>query len=159
MFYKQRVLANCCFQKLAKRRARSVIRLHAQVISTVVESVVPVSVPQPAGPGRAGPGPTRPHLAVRPGPGRVGRAGRAGPGRVGQLPAPGRASERDRRQGFGAHDRAGLRHSTGGRASERDQASAHTTGPGFGTPLAQLIPRRRIRLCRRFPRFLQLSPS
>ena len=69
------------------------------------------------------------------------------------------ASEHDRRQGFGAHDRAGLRHATGGRASERDQVSAHTTGPGFGTPLAQLIPRRRIGLCRRFPRFLQLSPS
>ena len=83
---------------------------------------------------------------------------RAGPGRAGPLPAPCRASERDRRQGFGAHDRAGLRHATGGRASERDQASAHTTGPGFGTPLAQLIPRKRIGLCRRFPRFLQLSP-
>ena len=108
-----------------------VIRLHAQVISTVVESVFPVSLPPPA---------------------------RAGPGRAGQLPALGRASERDRRQGFGAHDRAGLRQATGGRASERDQASAHTTGPGFGTPLAQLIPRRRIGLCRRFPRFLQLSP-
>ena len=80
------------------------------------------------------------------------------PGRAGQLPAPGRASQRDRRQGFGAHDRAGLRHATGGRASERDQASAQTTGPGFGTPLAQLIPHRRIGLCRRFPRFLQLSP-
>ena len=61
-------------------------------------------------------------------------------GRAGQLPAPGRASERDRGQGFGAHNRAGLRHATGGRASERDQASAHTTGPGFGTPLAKLIP-------------------
>ena len=82
----------------------------------------------------------------------------AGPGRAGQLPAPGRASERDRQQCFGAHDRAGLRHATGGRASERDEASAHTTGPGFGTPLAQLIPRRRIGFCRRFPRFLQLSP-
>ena len=98
-----------CFQKLAKRRGRSVIRLHAQVISTVVESYFPISVPAPD--------------------------------RAGQLPAPGRASERDRRQSFGAHDRAGLRHATGGRASERDQASAHTTGPGFGTPLAQLIPR------------------
>ena len=84
--------------------------------------------------------------------------GRSGPGRAGQLPAPGRASERDRRQGFGAHDRARFRHATGGRASERDQASAHTTGPGFGTQIAQLIPRRRIGLCRRFPRFLQLSP-
>ena len=107
-----------CFQKLAKRRDRSVIRLRAQVISTVVESVFPVSLPQPP---RAGPR-------------------RAGPGRAVQLPAPGRALERDRRQGFGAHDRAGLRHATGGRAPERDQASAHTTGPGFGTPLAQLIP-------------------
>ena len=108
----------------------------------------------------AGPGRTGPHLAVRPGRAAPGRAGpgRAGPGRAGQLPAPGRASERHRRQGFGAHDRAGLRHATGGRASERDQASAHTTGPGFGTPLAQLIPRRRIGLCRRFPRFIQLSP-
>ena len=84
--------------------------------------------------------------------------GRAAPGRAGQLTAPGRASERDRRQGFGAHERAGLRHATAGRASERDQASAHTTWPGFGTPLAQLIPRRRIGLCGRFPRFLQLSP-
>ena len=47
-----------CFQKLAKRRARSVIRLHAQVISTVVESVFPVSLPPPAraGPRRAAPG-------------------------------------------------------------------------------------------------------
>ena len=40
------------FQKLAKRRARSVIRLHAQVISSVVESVFPVSLPPRA---RAGP--------------------------------------------------------------------------------------------------------
>ena len=97
--------------------------------------------------------PSFPSLSLsHPGPGR------AGPGRAVQLPAPGRALERDRRQGFGAHDRAGLRHATGGRAPERDQASAHTTGPGFGTPLAQLIPRRRIGLCRRFPRFLQLSP-
>ena len=129
----------------AKRRARSVIRLHAQVIFTVVESVFPVSLPPQARarPGCAGPGWTGPHLAVRP--------GRAGPGRAGQLPAPGRASERDRRQGFGAHDRAGLRHATGGRASERDQASAHTTGPGFGTPLAQLIPRKRIGLSRFSP--------
>ena len=55
-------------------------------------------------------------------------------------------------------DRAGLGHATGGRAPERDQASAHTTGPGFGTPLAQLMPRRRIGLCRRFPRFLQQLP-
>ena len=97
--------------------------------------------------------PSFPSLSLRrPGPGR------SGPGRAGQLPAPGRASERDRRQGFGAHDRARFRHATGGRASERDQASAHTTGLGFGTPIAQLIPRRRIGLCRRFPRFLQLSP-
>ena len=107
-------------------------------IATVVESVFPVSLPPPAEPGLAG-------------------LGRAGPGRAGPLPAASRASERDRRQGFGAHDRAGLRHATGGRASERDQVSAHTTGPGFGTPLPQLIPRRRVGLCR-FPRFVQLSP-
>ena len=92
----------------------------------------------------------------RAGPGRAGPR-RAAPRRAAPLPAPGRASERDRRQGFGAHDRAGLRHATGGRASERDQASAHTTGPGCGTPLPQLIPRRRLGLCR-FPRFVQLSP-
>ena len=152
-------------------------------MSTVVESVFPVSLPPPAepggwqgrawpgraGPGRARPGRTGPYRTSpcgragpgRAGPGRAG-SGRAGPGpalprRAGPLPAPGRASERDRQQGFGAHDRAGLRHATGGRASERDQASAHTTGPGFGTPLAQLIPRRQIGLCR-FPRYLQLSP-
>ena len=115
--------------------------------------------PGRAGPGRAGPGRAGPGRAGpgRAGPGRAG-PGRAGPGRPGQLPAPGRVSERVRREGFGAYDRAGLRRATGGRASERDQASAHTTGPGFGTPLAQLIPRRRIGLCRRFPRFLQLSP-
>ena len=116
----------------------------------------PSAGPGRAQPGRAGPGRTGPHLAVRPGRAGPGRAwpGRAGPGRAGQLPAPGRASERDRRQGFGAHDRAGLRHATDGRASERDHASAHTTGSGFGMALAQLIPRRRIGLCRRFPRFL-----
>ena len=95
--------------------------------------------------------PSFPSLSLRrPGPGR------AGPGRADQLPALGRASERDRRQGFGAHDRAGLRHATGGRASERDQASAHTTGPGFGTPLAQLIPRRRIRT---LSSFSSISPT
>ena len=110
--------------------------------------------PGRAGPGRAGPGRAGPGRA---GPGRAG-PGRAGPGRAGQLPELGRASERDRRLGFGEHDLAGLRHATSGWASERDQASAHTTGPGFGTPLAQLIPRRRIGLSRRFPRFLQLSP-
>ena len=125
------------FPKVGKT-TRPVIRLYAQVISTVVESVFPVSLPPPAEPGRA-------------------RPGRAGPGRAGPLPAVGRASEGDRRQGFGAHDRAGLRHATGGRASERYQASAHTTGPGFGTPLPQLIPRRRVGLCR-FPPFVQLSP-
>ena len=101
----------------------------------------------------AGPDRTAPRRAAAPG-----RPRQAGPGRAGQLPAPGRALERDRQQGFGAHDRAGLRRATSGRASERDEASAHATGPGFGTPLAQLIPRRRIGLCRRFPRFLQLSP-
>ena len=121
------------FPKVGKT-TRPVIRLHAQVISTVVESVFPVSLPPPAEPCRAGPG-------------------RAWPGRAGPLSAAGRASERDQRQGFGAHDRAGLRHATGGRASERYQASAHTTGPGFGTPLPQLIPRRRDGLCR-FRRFV-----
>ena len=80
-------------------------------------------------------------------------AGCAGPGRGAPSPAAGRTTERDRRQCFGAHDRAGLRHATGCRASERDQASAHTTGPGFGTPLPQLIPRRPDGLCR-FPRFV-----
>ena len=132
--------------------------------------------PGRARPGRAGPGWIGPHLARgRAAPGRAG-ARRAVTGALpgfGTRPAArlrrtrpagfrhatgGRASEHDRRQGFGAHDRGGLRHATGGRASERDQASAHTTGPGFGTPLAQLIPSRRIGLCRRFPRFLQLSP-
>ena len=150
--------SSTCTSDLYRRRVR-------------LSRLSPSAGPGRARPGRAGPGRTGPHLAARPrgpgraGPGRPGRAGpgragpgRAGPGRAGQLPAPGRASERDRRQGFGAHDRAGLRHATGGRAPERDQASARTTGPGFGTPLAQLIPRRRIGLCRRFPRFLQLSP-
>ena len=125
------------FPKVGKT-TRPVIRLHAQVIATVVESVFPFSLPPPAEPGRAGPDV-------------------AGPGRAGPLPSDGRASERDQRQGFGAHDRAGLRHATGGRASERYQASAYTTGPGFGTPLPQLIPRRRVGH-RRFPRFVQLSP-
>ena len=125
------------FPKVGKT-TRAVIRLHSQVIATVVESVFPVSLPPPAKPGRAGPD-------------------LAGPGRAGPLPSAGRASERDQRQGFGAHDRDGLRHATGGRASERDQASAHTTGPGFGTPIPQLIPRRRVGLCR-FPRVVQLSP-
>ena len=83
-------------------------------------------------------------------------AGRDGPGRCAPLPAAGRTSERDRRQCFGAHDRAGLRHATGCRASERDQSSARTTGPGFCTPLPQLIPRRRVGLCR-FPRFVSKS--
>ena len=147
-----------CFQKLAKRRSRSVIRLHAQVISTVVESVFPVYIPPPAGPCPGWPRWARPDRTASRRAAGPGRACRAEPGRAGQLPAPGRASERDRRQGFGARDRAGLRHATGGRTSERDQASAHTTGPGFGTPLAQLIPRRRIGLCRCFPRFLQVSP-
>ena len=92
-------------------------------------------------------GPTGPHLAVRPG--RAGRAGRAGPGRAApgshRRPAgrrnatggkasahtrPGRASACDRRP-------AGLRNATGGKAS----AHTHTTGPGFGKPPAQLIPR------------------
>ena len=76
------------FPKVGKT-TRPVIRLHAQVISTVVESVFPVSLPPPAEPCRAGPG-------------------RAWPGRAGPLPAAGRASERDQRQGFGAHDRAGF---------------------------------------------------
>ena len=106
--------------------------------------------------GRAGPGRTGPHIGVRPR-----RAGPAAPGRAGPRRAvtgarPGfrtRPAARLRRTRPGR-----LRHATGGRASERDEASAHTTGPGFGTPLAQLIPRRRIGLCRRFPRFLQLSP-
>ena len=111
--------------------------------------------------GRAGPG----LAALGPaGPDRTSACGRAGPGR------PRRAGPRravtGARPGFGTRPAARLRrtrpgrlrHATGGRASERDEASAHTTGPGFGTPLAQLIPRRRIGLCRRFPRFLQLSP-
>ena len=135
--------------------------------------------PGRARPGRAGPGRTRAHLAVRPG--LAGPAAPAAPGRAAsgsyrarpgfgtrqaarlRRTRPGRASACDRRPGFGtrpgfgAHDRARFRHATGGRAQERDQASANTTGPGFGTPLAQLIPRRGIGLCRRFPRFLQLS--
>ena len=57
---------------------------------------------------------------------------RAGPGRAGQLPAPCRASERDRRQGFGAHDRpgfgmrpaAGLRNATRLRRTRPGQVSA-----------------------------------
>ena len=94
---------------MAKRRARSVIRLHAQVISSVVESVFPVSLPQPprAGPRRAGP--RRAVTGARPG--------------FGTRPAarlrrtqPGRALACDRRPGsgtrpdFGAHDRARFRH-------------------------------------------------
>ena len=74
----------------------------------------------------------------------------AGPGRAVTGARPGfgtRPAARLRRTRPGR-----LRHETGGLASERDPASAHTTGPGFGTPLAQLIPRRRIGLCR-FPRF------
>ena len=94
---------------MAKRRARSVIRLHAQVISTVVESVFPVSLPQPprAGPRRAGPRRavtgTRPGFGTRP----AARLRRT---------RPGRASACDRRPGsgtrqdFGAHDRARFRH-------------------------------------------------
>ena len=97
-----------CFQKLAKRYARSVIRLHAQVISTVVESVFPVSLPPPAW---AGPRRTGPRRAVT--------GGRPG---FGTRPAarlrrtrPGRTSACDRRPGFGtrpgfgAHDRARFR--------------------------------------------------
>ena len=123
------------FPKVGKT-TRPVIRLHSQVITTVVESVFPVSLPPPAMPGRAGPGRAGPRRAVT-----VGRPG------FGTRPAarlrrtrPGRASACDRR-----------------RASERDQASAHLTGPGFGTPLPQLIPRRRVGFSR-FPRFVQLSP-
>ena len=94
---------------MAKRRARSVIRLHAQVISTVVESVFPVSLPQPprAGPRRAGP--RRAVTGTRPGFGTrlAARLRRT---------RPGRASACDRRPGsgtrpdFGAHDRARFRH-------------------------------------------------
>ena len=144
------------FTKVGKMtRPVLVIRLHAQVISTVVESVFPVSLPPPAraGPGLAALGPA--------GPDRTSPRGRAAPGRAGA-----RRAVTGALPGFGTRPAArlrrtrpaGFRHATGGRASERDQASAHTTGPGFGTPLAQLIPRRRIGLCRRFPRFLQLSP-
>ena len=98
-----------CFQKLAKRRARSVNRLHAQVISTVVESVFPVSLPPPAWAGQRRAGLRRAVTGARPG--------------FGTRPAarlrrtrPGRASPCDRRpgsgtrQGFGAHDRARFRH-------------------------------------------------
>ena len=42
------------FPKVGKT-TRPVIRLHSQVIATVVESVFPVSLPPPAKPGRAGP--------------------------------------------------------------------------------------------------------
>ena len=92
-------------------------------------------------------------------------AGQAGPGRAG----PGRAGPRRAvtvgRPSFGTRPAARLRRTRPGRASacdrrrasERDQASAHLTGPGFGTPLPQLIPRRRVGFSR-FPRFVQLSP-
>ena len=134
-----------CTSDLYRRRVRL-----SRLCLSAGRAVPGLTALGPAGPDRTWP-------CGRAGPGRAG-PGRAGPGRPGQLPAPGRVSERVRREGFGAYDRAGLRRATGGRASERDQASAHTTGPGFGTPLAQLIPRRRIGLCRRFPRFLELSP-
>ena len=207
---------------------QSVICLHAQVISTVVESVFPVSLPPPAraGPGRADLYRRRvrlSRLSPSAGPGRAGprRAGRSlsndlilvvpyysrrlptgrhetagnfvetglkrnsrfpqlGNYRRSDFVVFGRASERDRRQGFGAHDRAGLRHATGGRSPparagpRRAGPRRAVTGarPGFGTrPAAslrrtrpgrasecdqQLLPRRRIGICRRFPRFLQL---
>ena len=99
------------FPKVGKT-TRPVIRLHSQVIATVVESVFPVSLPPPAMPGRAGPGRAGPRRAVT-----VGRPG------FGTRPAarlrrtrPGRASACDRRPGFGtrpgfgAHDRARFRH-------------------------------------------------
>ena len=130
--------SSTCASDLYRRRVR---------LSRVSSSAGPGR----ARPGRAGPGWTGPHFAAR----------RAAPGRAGA-----RRAVTGALPGFGTRPAArlrrtrpaGFRHATGGRASERDQASAHTTGPGFGTPLAQLIPRRRIGLCRRFPRFLQLSP-
>ena len=83
---------------------------------------------------RPGPGPAWPRwarldrTALR----RAAGPRRAGPGRAGQLPAPCRASERDRRQGFGAHDRpgfgmrpaAGLRNATRLRRTRPGQVSA-----------------------------------
>ena len=80
------------------------------MIYIVVESVFPVSVPPPAGPCTAWPRWARPDRTAPRRAAGPGRACHAGPGRAGQLPAPGRASERDRRQGFGAHDRARFRH-------------------------------------------------
>ena len=68
------------------------------------------------------------------------------------------------RPGFGTRPAARLRRTRPGRASACERRPGFGTRPGFGAhdrarfPLAQLIPRRRIGLCRRFPRFLQLSP-
>ena len=131
---------------------RSFVYMHKWSLPSSSPSFPSLSLRRPAGPCPAWPRWARPDQTAprrAAGPGRVGRAGRAAPGHAGQLPAPGRASDRDRRQGFGAHDRAGLRHATGGRASERDQASAHTTGPGFGMrPAAGLRNATRLRRTR-----------
>ena len=103
-----------------------------------------------------------------------GRPGRAGPSQT--SPCGRAAAGRDRRPGLGtrpapkrrhatggrasARDRAGNRHATGGQASAHDRVVLrhatrlrHATGPRFGTPLPQLIPRRRVGL----GRFSQLS--
>ena len=103
--------SSTCTSDLYRRRVR---------LSRVSSSAGPGR----ARPGRAGPGWTGPHFAARP--------GRAGPGRAGQLPAPCRASEGERRQGFGAHDRpgfgmrpaAGLRNATRLRRTRPGQVSA-----------------------------------
>ena len=73
----------------SNKEPRSVIHLHAQVISTVVESVFPVSLPPPAG--RAAQGIT----GARPGFGtRTGKASAQRPGRAGHATGD-RAPERD----------------------------------------------------------------
>ena len=141
-----------------RKKTRTVIRLPVQVISTVVESVFPVSLRRPR---RAG-----------------GRPGRAGPDRT--SPCGRAAAGRDRWPGFCTRPAPRRRHATGGRASARERAGSrqatgghasahdrvvlrhatrlgHATGPGFGTPLPQLIPRRRVGLGRFFTTFQKLA--
>ena len=102
------------------KTTRPVIRLHVQVISTVVESVFPVSLPPPAELGRAGPG-----LA---GPGRAG-SGRTVQGRY-RRPAGlrnatgGKASAHATGPGFGMRPAAGLRNATRLRRTRPGQVSA-----------------------------------
>ena len=96
------------------KKTSTVIRLPAQVISTVVESVFPVSLRRPSRAGRAG--------------GRAGgRPGRAGPDRT--SPCGRAAAGRDRRPGFGTRPAPRRRHATGGRNSARDRAgNRHMAG-------------------------------